>query len=242
MPGKLFMVATPIGNLEDATFRAIRTLKDVDAIFSEDTRVTRKLLARYDIHKPLFPYYQHSGPKALERLLTMLREGMQVAYVSCAGTPAVSDPGPRLIAAAVKEFGPDIAIVPIPGSSAVTAIASLAPVSMDEFHFFGYPPQKKGRKMYFQDVAENSYPGILFESPHRIKKTIAELLAALGVERRVVVGGELTKKFEEVMRGTLQEVADRIGREKPRGEYVILIEPQNIRASHKNTTQESVYA
>ncbi|MBI4134391.1 MAG: 16S rRNA (cytidine(1402)-2'-O)-methyltransferase [Candidatus Terrybacteria bacterium] len=229
MPGKLFMVATPIGNLEDATFRAIRTLKDVDAIFSEDTRVTRKLLARYDIHKPLFPYYQHSGPKALERLLAMLREGRRVAYVSCAGTPAVSDPGPRLVAAAVKEFGPDITVVPIPGSSAVTAIASLAAVPMDEFHFFGYPPQKKGRRTYFQDVAENPYPGVLFESPHRIKKMAAELLAALGAERRVVVGRELTKKFEEVMRGTVGEVALRIAGETPRGEYVVLVEPPRKR-------------
>lgn len=227
MAGKLYVVATPIGNLEDITLRALRLLKEVDVILSEDTRVTRKLLTHYQIHKPLIPYYQHSRKNATQQILTMLNDGKDLALVTCAGTPGVSDPGPRLVSEIVERFGDAVSITPIPGASAVTAIASVAAVSMDEFHFFGYPPVKKGRRSYFQDVAENPHPGILFESPHRILRTMDDLVAAIGEDRRVVVGRELTKIFETILRGRAGDLQKRILQEKPRGEYIILIEPNN---------------
>ena len=225
MAGTLYLIGTPIGNLEDITLRALRILQEVDAVFSEDPRVPRKLLTHHDTRKPLFPLFQHSGVKAFERALQMLADGRVLAYVTCAGTPAVSDPGPQLVACVRERFGDEAAIISLPGPSAVTAIAALSAVPMDEFHFFGYPPAKKGRKSYFEDVATNPYPGILFESPHRIRRTMGDLVAAIGEDRRAIVGRELTKVFETIRRGKMGELRDAIAAEKPRGEYVILVEP-----------------
>ena len=226
MPGKLYLVATPIGNLEDITLRALRLLKEADAVLSEDTRVTRKLFAHFGITTPLIPYYQHSREDVVRKILAMLERGKNLALVTCAGTPGVSDPGPRLITAIYDAFGDAIVLVPIPGASAVTAIASVSGVPMDEFHFFGYPPAKKGRQGYFRDVAANPYPGILFESPHRIRRTMDDLVHAIGEDRHIVVGRELTKIFETIRRGRTGDLCADIAQEKPRGEYVILVEPQ----------------
>lgn len=223
---KFYIVATPIGNLEDITLRALRVLRKADVVFAEDTRVTRKLLAHYDIHKPIIAFHEYSKPREIERLLEILASGKSAALVTCAGTPGISDPGPRLIHAVLERFGEEIAIVPIPGPSAVAAIASLSAVPMDEFHFFGYPPVKKGRKTFFQDVKENAFPGILYESPHRIQRTLTDLLNAIGSTRNIVIGRELTKLFETVVRGTLAEIAGKFGNKKGRGEYVILVEPE----------------
>jgi 16S rRNA (cytidine1402-2'-O)-methyltransferase len=161
--------------------------------------------------------------------------------VTCAGTPAVSDPGPKLIQAVLEEFGNDARIIPIPGPSAVTTIASLSSVPMNEFHFFGYPPAKKGRGGYFRRVAENLYPSILFESPHRLMKTLNDLEKALGVERRVIIGRELTKIFETVYRGSLGGIRAMLGEETPRGEYVILIEPAHRSRSWNQEGKEKVH-
>lgn len=225
MPSTLYIVATPIGNLEDITLRALRILREVDVVLAEDTRVTRKLFARYEIMKPLVPFFQHSKRPAIERILGLFEEGKTVALVTCAGTPGISDPGSNLIRAILERFGDVVRIIPVPGPSAVAAIASISAVSMDEFHFFGYPPAKKGRQSYFRDVAQNLFPGILYESPHRILRTLRDLEGAVGSERKVVIGRELTKVFETVYRGSLREVGEKLEKGKPRGEFVVLLEP-----------------
>lgn len=222
----LYIVATPIGNLEDVTLRALRVLREVDVVLAEDTRITRKLFTRHEIVKPLVPFFQHSKRPAIERILGLFEEGKSAALVTCAGTPGISDPGSNLIRAILERFGNAVRVVPVPGPSAVAAIASISAVSMDEFHFFGYPPAKKGRRAYFRDVAESLYPGILYESPHRILRTLRDLETAVGEDRRTVIGRELTKVFETVYRGTLEDVRTRIEKEKPRGEFVILVEPR----------------
>lgn len=224
MFGTLYIIATPIGNLEDITLRALRILKEVDVVVCEDTRVTRKLLSHYDISKPTQALHQHSRKQSIERALQVLAQGKDVAYATDAGTPGVSDPGPYLVASVRERFGDDISIVPIPGSSAVTALASIASFPMDEFCFFGYPPHKKGRKTFFGRVAACEVPALLFESPHRIQKTMRELRDAAGETTQAIIGRELTKKFETVYRGTLGELCETIEKEKPRGEYVVLIE------------------
>ena len=224
--GILYVVATSIGNLEDITLRALRILKEVDAVLAEDTRVARKLLLHYRITKPVYSYYQHSGPLATENILKMLAEGKDLAVVTDAGTPGISDPGNKLVAEVIGRFGERAKTVPIPGSSAVTTIASIAGFNTDKFCFLGYPPAKKGRQTFFRKVAASDVPVVLFESPHRIVKTLRQLQEVVGGDRRIVVGRELTKKFETVYRGAAREVRAVIETEKPKGEYTIIVAPQ----------------
>lgn len=226
MPGMLYIVATPIGNLEDITLRALRILKEVDAVLCEDTRVTRKLLDHYRITKPVYPYFQHSGPGVSEKILSMLEDGKTLALVTDAGTPGISDPGNKLIAQVIGQLGSDAKIMPIPGVSAVTALASVAGFGTDKFCFLGYPPAKKGRQAFFKKVAQSEVPVILFESPHRIVKTLRELQEVVGGDRRIVVGRELTKKFETVIRGALPQVRKILESTKARGEFTIIIDPK----------------
>ncbi|MEN3000684.1 MAG: 16S rRNA (cytidine(1402)-2'-O)-methyltransferase [Armatimonadota bacterium] len=220
MTGKLYVVATPIGNLEDITLRALRVLKEVALIAAEDTRQTKKLLARYEIETPMLSFHEHSPPSRLRELIGRLQAGESVALVTDAGTPGISDPGAALVRAA-HEAG--IPVVPIPGASAVTAALSVAGFPAQRFRFEGFPPRKEGaRKRFFQSLKEEDAPIVLFESPHRLLKTLQTALAVLG-DRPVALCREMTKQFEEIFYGTLSEAVAAYQQRTPRGEFVIVI-------------------
>lgn len=219
---KLYIAATPIGNLEDITFRAAHTLRDVDAILCEDTRVTKKLLDRYELKKRLVSYHQHSSDKKTQEIISLLKEGKNLALVTDAGTPGISDPGNELIADILKsDIAGNVEIIPIPGPSAAIALASVSAFPMNEFVFLGFPPHKRKRNKFFKRVADSDIPVILYESSHRIIKTLNELGEAM--EADVVVGRELTKKFETIYRGSILEVLEQVENDKIKGEFVIII-------------------
>ena len=223
--GTLYIVGTPIGNLEDISLRALRTLKEADFILCEDTRVTKKLLGHYQIDKPLISYHQHSDAKKVGEIVELLRGGKSLAFVTDAGTPGISDPGNELVAEIVRQM-PDIKVVPIPGPSALSAVASIAGFLMDKFVFLGFPPAKKGRKKFFEGVAQAEHPVIFYESPYRIVRTLRELeslVMSYQLSVNIVVGRELTKKFETVYRGTIEEVLARLTRDSARGEFVVVV-------------------
>lgn len=223
MPGVLFIVATPIGNLEDLSFRALQILKGADLILSEDTRVTKKLLVRYDIKTQLISYYEHSKFKKINYILGLLKQGKKLALVSDAGTPGVSDPGNKLISQVLKTpLLEDIKVIPIPGASALTAAVSISGFPMGKFTFMGFPPVKKKRKKFFEQVVNSEYPVIFYESPYRILKTLNEL-KVLSENLRVVVCRELTKKFETIHRGKIKEVIKEIKENKVKGEFVVIV-------------------
>lgn len=214
--GILYVVATPIGNLEDITLRALRILKSVDLIACEDTRRTGILLAHYQINKPLVSYHQHSKLQKIEHLIQELKNGKNIALVTDAGTPGISDPGGVLIAEALKN---KIIVEPIPGSSALTAILQVAGIPLEKFLFLGYLPKKKGRQTLLGNFNNFQYPIVVFESPQRIKKTLGEIQNFWG-DREVIIGRELTKKFEEIYRGRISEVLPKL---KEQGEFIIII-------------------
>lgn len=228
--GTLYIIATPIGNLKDITLRALETLKSVDLILAEDTRVTKKLLSHYNIEIPVTSYHQHSTRKKIEEILNRLRSGKDIALVSDAGTPGISDPGNELIEAVLHRHGEEGKIVPIPGPSALSAAASIAGISMDKFLFLGYPPAKKKRMKFFREVAHSIHPVIFFESPHRIVKSLRELGKEANEGRRVIVCKELTKVFEGAYRGAVLNIADELEERGPRGEYTVIVEPENKKA------------
>lgn len=222
MNGLLSVVATPIGNLEDMTLRAIRVLAEVDYILCEDTRVTGKLLKRHDIATPLKRYDAHASEKVHETILNDLQEGKHIALVSDAGTPGISDPGVLLVGRA-REAG--VRIDTIPGPSAVTAAFSIAGIVGNQFIFLGFVPQKKGRETFFKKVDALEIPAIFYESPHRISKTLESLVIHLSDTKKVVVARELTKMHEETVSGTAEEVSQYF-KEYPdhvRGEFVVLV-------------------
>jgi len=221
MAGTLYLVATPIGNLKDISLRALEVLQSVAAVVCEDTRVTSKLLQHYEIKKPTLSWHHHSGPAALSQLIQRLQTGESLAYVSDAGTPGISDPGGKLVGAAVKV---DIKIVPIPGPSAVTAVLSVAGIASDHYLFLGFPPHKKGRQTFFRALAQSPYVVVFYESTYRILKTMAELERLLP-ERQLVVGRELTKIFETVYRGTPAEVTAALKNSSTKGEFVVIVAP-----------------
>lgn len=216
----LYIVSTPIGNLEDISKRALRILSEADLILCEDTRETKKLLDRYGIKTPTLSYHQHSELKKVEYISQLLREGKNLALVSDAGTPGISDPGNKLIAILMEARPLSVEIVPIPGASAVTAAASIAGFSMDKFVFLGFPPVKKKRKKFFEEVANSKHPVIFYESPHRIIKSLTEL-RMIDESLPIVVGRELTKKFETIYRGTVKEVLGKL--KEIKGEFVIVV-------------------
>ena len=223
----LYIVGTPIGNLEDITLRALRILKEVDLILCEDTRVTKKLLERFNVKKPTISYHQHSKLQKVEQILDLLKDGKNIALVSDAGTPGISDPGNQLVKEIV-EYLPEVSIVPIPGVSAVTALASVSGLPMDKFVFLGFPPVKKGRNKFFEQIAQSDYPVVFYESPYRVIKSLSELQSILDMkykiqDTQVVVGRELTKKFETIYRGSISEVIDQIGERETRGEFVLVV-------------------
>ena len=217
--GKLFVVGTPIGNLADITYRAVDTLNSVDFIFAEDTRVSKKLLNHYNIDKKIYSYHDHSKDSEVEKLTNLLESGNDVALISDAGTPTVSDPGYRLIRECVKK---GVDIVPIPGPSAVTTALSVAGLPSDSFTFVGFLPQKKGRIKKIEQLSEINNTIILFESPHRLLKTLNQLFEILG-NRQVAIGRELTKLYEEIIRGNLKDVIQEFSKKSVKGEIVIMI-------------------
>lgn len=230
--GKLSVVATPIGNLEDITLRALRTLKECDIIYAEDTRVISKLLARYEIQKPLQRLDAATEIKKADEIIARLEKGEHVALVSDAGTPGISDPGARLVGL-IRTNKTKAKIETIPGPSALTAALSIAGLESGSFTFLGFLPHKKGRQtalkkvaaMVRQDSPQGGMPVVLYESPHRALKLLAELEKA-GV-KKVSVARELTKVHEEVVAGTPREVAESLEkRNAVRGEFVVIIEPR----------------
>jgi len=215
---KLYIVATPIGNLEDRTFRVSRILKEVDLILCEDMRVTKRLLDHYNIKTPLESYHQHSKIRKINYIVNLLKQGKNLALVSDSGTPGISDPGNKLVSILVNELLSNLEIIPIPGPNAAITAASISGFPMDKFVFLGFPPHKKGRQKFFKEVAEYKHPVILYESPYRIIKTLKELGVLADFE--VVIGRELTKKFETIYRGKISEIINQIN---PRGEFTIII-------------------
>jgi len=218
--GILYVVATPIGNLKDITLRALEILKEVDFIACEDTRQTKKLLDRYKIKKPQISYHQHTRIQKIDYIVDQLKQGKSIALVSDAGTPCISDPGRVLV---TRAYDAGIKIVPIPGPSAFICAASISGLPVDKFIFLGFPPHKKGRRKFFEQIRDNKYTVILYESPYRILKTLGQLRDVVG-DRRIVVCRELTKMFEIVYRGSLNEVINQLEKEKIKGEFVVVVE------------------
>lgn len=223
-----YVVATPIGNLGDITLRAIETLKQVDLILCEDTRVTAKLLARYEIQKPLLSYHQRSKLSKTDKIIELIREGKTLALVTDAGTPGISDPGNELVENVLKEVGEQVKIVPIPGASALTAIIQVSGIDMSKFMFLGFPPHKKGRETFFMNALSQELPVVYYDSPHRFVKNlelVKKLIADEERKIRLIVGRELTKMFEEVLRGTLDEILEQMAKKdgKMKGEFVVVL-------------------
>jgi len=218
--GTLYVVGSPIGNLEDITFRALRILKEVDFIAAEDTRHTQILLDRYGLKKPLISYHEHNEKTQSLRLIRLLHQGKNIALVSDAGTPTLSDPGFRLVREAVRER---LRAVPIPGPSAVTACLSVSGLPTDRFVFEGFlPSKKKQRRERLRELSRERRTLILFEAPHRLRKSLLDLLEVFG-DREVTMGREVTKMFEEFFHGRLKDLTDRLDREEIRGESTLLI-------------------
>ena len=219
--GVLYIVSTPIGNLEDITLRALRTLKEVNLIAAEDTRHTRRLLAHYEIHTPTTSYFEGNQIQKGEKLVARLKAGESIALVSDAGTPTISDPGYRLLTQCIEA---DIPIIPIPGPSACIAAASVAGLPLHNFVFEGFLSPKSGRrKRQLTELREEKRTLIFYESPHRVIVFLQDVLDIFG-DRQVSVARELTKKFEEVFRGKVTEAIEKFQETSPRGEFTIVIE------------------
>jgi len=223
MEGILYVVGTPIGNLGDITLRALETLKAVDVIAAEDTRVTKKLLDRYEIRKPLISLRARSPRAAFEKVATLVSEGKSIAYVTDAGTPGISDPGSILVQLVRDQCG-EKSIVIIPGVSALTAVLSVAGMRTDRFSFLGFLPHKKGRQKMLDIALSEGNALVLFESPHRIKKLFVEL-SSREPDREAVIGRELTKMYESIVHGTIADLRRRLdsGDIPTRGEFVVVI-------------------
>ena len=220
----LYIVATPIGNLEDITLRAIRILGEVDAILCEDTRVTAKLLQKYTIQKSLISYHSHSKLSKVEKVFELLEEGKDLALVSDAGTPCISDPGVMLVAQVREHVGDTVKIVTVPGPSAVISALAGSGLPSSEFLFLGFLPHKKGRETLFKEIAVSERTVAFYESPHRILKALLSL-EKFAPEKKVVIARELTKIYEEFVSGTATELLAHFDAHKDsiRGEFVVLV-------------------
>ncbi len=219
MSGNLYLVATPIGNLEDITFRAIRLLKEVDLIAAEDTRQTLKLLNHYDIKTPFISYHRHNEDVRQEELIQKLKEGKNIALVSDAGTPVISDPGEVIVKEAIKE---KIKVIPIPGACALINALIASGLDTKEFVFYGFLSlNKKLRKEQLGRIQKENKTAILYEAPHKLKQTLKDLEEILE-NRQIVIARELTKIHEEFLRGTTSELIEKY--QEPKGEHIILIE------------------
>ena len=241
--GTLYVVATPIGNLEDITYRAVRILNEVDLVAAEDTRHSRKLFAHFGIKKPLVSYHDHNEQQRQEELVKHLQAGEDVALISDAGTPCIADPGYRLIASC---HAVGIRVVPIPGPSALITALSAAGVSTERFAFEGYLPQKaKARSDLLRKLNGEQRTLVFYETPHRLAATVTDLVEIMGAEQPLVVARELTKMYEEFFRGTTAEAVTRFTREPARGELVLVIPPStqgpqmNVRDALRKLLNES---
>jgi 16S rRNA (cytidine1402-2'-O)-methyltransferase len=219
-PGALYIVSTPIGNLDDITLRAIRVLGGVDLIAAEDTRTSRVLFDHLSITKPLVSFYSYNEARRTPELIEKLAGGASIALVTDAGTPGISDPAYTLIRAAIDH---GCMVIPIPGASAVLSALVASGLPMDRFVFEGFLPTKKGRKTKFEQLRTEPRTIVIYESPFRIVKTVEEVHEYFG-ERRIAVVRELTKKFEETLRGTTSDVLNQLKKKTPRGEYVLVVE------------------
>jgi 16S rRNA (cytidine1402-2'-O)-methyltransferase len=225
--GILYIVSTPIGNLEDITFRALRVLKEVDLIIAEDTRRTRHLLSHYGVHKPLLSYHEHNRRMREEFLLEELRAGKTIALVTDAGTPGISDPGEHLVRRAVQE---SIPLVPIPGPSALVAALSVSGLPTESFLFYGFLPAKApARQKFLLSLKDRPETLIFYESPKRLRSFLEDAFRIAG-ERQVMVAREMTKVYEEVYRGTISEVLKELGEEEIKGEVTIVLEGSTLSA------------
>ncbi|MBC7566571.1 MAG: 16S rRNA (cytidine(1402)-2'-O)-methyltransferase [Pedobacter sp.] len=232
MIGKLFLVPTPIGNLEDMTFRAIRILKEADIILAEDTRTSAPMLKHFGIDKKAYSHHQHNEHQATSEIIKFLKEGKNVALISDAGTPAISDPGFFLVREAIKN---ELEVECLPGATAFVPALVNSGLPSDSFVFEGFLPVKKGRQTRFKKLADEDRTIILYESPHRLLKTLEEFAQYLGTDRQASVSRELTKLYEETVRGTLEEIKSYYENNILKGEFVICIagcEPK--KASKKN--------
>ncbi|MDD3144847.1 MAG: 16S rRNA (cytidine(1402)-2'-O)-methyltransferase [Candidatus Gracilibacteria bacterium] len=223
----LYIVATPIGNLEDITYRAVRILQEVDSIACEDTRTSSTLLNHYEIKKPLISFHSHSGVTKVDKIISQLKEGHNMALISDAGTPGFSDPGYVLIKEAIIA---GVEVVPVPGVTAFATALMGSGMQMNHFLYLGFLPVKKGRQTLFKSLVERKYSKagletvVIYESVHRIVKTIEEIGTYFGEDHNIVIGRELTKKFEEFNRGTVKEVLEyyKTNASKVKGEFVVI--------------------
>lgn len=218
--GRLYLVSTPIGNLEDITLRAIKVLRGVDLIAAEDTRKARQLLARYQVNAPLTSFFEHNEPAKIGALIKRLVKGHDIALISDAGTPGVSDPGFRLIKQAIEQ---GIEVIPIPGPSAHVAALICSGLPTDSFHFFGFlPPRGAKRKKRLEEIKELRGTIILYEAPHRLLRTLQDIKDCCG-DRPICVAREMTKRYEEVIRGKITEVLEGLEGKKIRGEITLVV-------------------
>lgn len=219
--GCLFLVPTPIGNLNDMTYRAVQTLKDVDLVAAEDTQNTKNLLKYFEITTDLISFHEHNTASRIPELVEKLNSGLDIAQVSDAGTPSISDPGKELVKAAIKE---DISVVPLPGATASTTALIASGISPQPFYFYGFLPRKgKERTDALIDLANRNETTIVYESPYRVQKTLADLAENFGNDRQIVLARELTKLHEAFLRGSLTQVIDYYSEHDPKGEYVLII-------------------
>ena len=227
----LYIVATPIGNLEDMTFRAVRTLKEVDYIFAEDTRVTKKLLSHYEIDTVVYRYDEFTKMTQINSIINLVNEGKSIALVTDAGTPCISDPGYEVVERALKE---GIKVSPIPGCSSLVTAASVSGISMRRMAYEGFLPKKKGRQTLLKKLALEERSIVIFESPHRVVRTLQDIEEYLGV-REVAVCREITKMFEEIVRGTTTELIEKFKDRTIKGEVVMIVKE---RESNKDVNDD----
>ena len=222
--GKLYLVPTPIGNLEDMTFRAVRILKEADIILAEDTRTSAPLLKHFDIHQKVFSHHQHNEHQSANEIIKFLKEGKNIALISDAGTPAISDPGFYLVREALKN---GLQVECLPGATAFVPALVNSGFPTDRFCFEGFLPLKKGRQTRYKLLASEDRTIIFYESPHRLLKTLDEIATYFGAERQISVSRELTKMFEETVRGTVSEVKAYFETHPVKGEFVICVSAQS---------------
>ena len=220
--GQLYIVATPIGNLEDLGSRALATLRGADFILCEDTRVSRKMLEHYKIKKELISFHQHSRENKYERIISLLAEGKNLALITDAGTPGIADPGGELVES-VSQALPEVKIAPIPGPSAMLAALSVSGFNTQEFVFLGWPPHKKGRETWFKELAEERRVVVFYESVYRVKNAL-ERIGLVCPARPIILARELTKMFETIYRGNAESVLDALEKDKVKGEFVAVLD------------------
>ncbi|MBA1393195.1 16S rRNA (cytidine(1402)-2'-O)-methyltransferase [Lactobacillus sp. XV13L] len=236
--GCLYLVPTPIGNLDDMSVRAVKTLQKVDLIAAEDTRNTQKLLNHFDIHTKQISFHEHNTQQRLPELIAKLQEGLNLAQVSDAGMPSISDPGQELVAACVQKH---ITVVPLPGPNAALTALIASGIKPQPFYFYGFLPRKtKAQQEALQKLGQLEATFILYESPYRIKKTVAALSAFLSPQRQVALARELTKIHEAFLRGTLAQLEEYFASHEPRGEYVIIVQGRSLEPTAVEITAEQM--